>query len=337
MRDGATSRARRAGQPLVPVTCLLAVTVAGCPPPRRGPIVPTEPPPEPASLDTIVERYNANADRMPPTALLLTRRVSVQAGYVDDDGKLQEFEGEGELNFVKPGYFYLELKHGMFGTPLAELGSDGRRYWMWYEKQNKLWWGKHEHLDKQEIRDMPIRPDQLVSSLGLTRLPASSPELSGPVLRVDSRPSRNAVYPNYRLIYYWKNGGRFEREYGLRPVPPYLADWIVFGDKFGRNAYEAILADFSAVGVRDGVVKGDPPLMPHQITLRMSNRSFLNMRIQQPHIKALTSRLNPPDRWRAMRSPAGCEVIQIDEVYDRPTTRSSDDRATKPSSSAPAS
>jgi len=55
--------------------------VAGCirPPPRTPPPIPEEP----ASAETVIERYNANADRM-PSDVLFRSYLSAEAGFIDD-------------------------------------------------------------------------------------------------------------------------------------------------------------------------------------------------------------------------------------------------------------
>lgn len=295
--------------------------VAGCirpPKPTPRPI-----PEEPASAATVIERYNANADRM-PSDVLFSSRLSAEAGFIDEDDQIHHFDGDGRLLLVKPTYLHLEIRHGLGGNML-EIGADGKRYWLYYRQSKKVWWGKFEHLDRAEARDMLIRPDRVIAALGLTQLPVGSGRLFGPCFLVPNRPIPHTLHPQYALSYYWRPEGqtpRLEREYGISRASPFLAERIVFGDKHGRIGCVATLAHLGPVGVRKEVIEGPAPIMPHQIYLRLAKeQNYLSLKLNRPTLREIPPGLRPPN-WKPMpyadsKPPADWEIIQIDEAYDR--------------------
>ncbi len=297
----------------------LLVGAPGCekPKPRLAPVK-IEVPETPAPVKTIVERVNANADRMPEGVLLISSPVEIWAGYLDEEEKEHRLDGKGLLVFAKPNFLYLDLRHGLSGS-IAEIGSDGKRYWAWYKESKTLYWGKWEHLDKPRIRDMPVRPSQLIAALGLTRLPGGTSEFLGPWPRPYDEPIPHTLHPQYRLGYFrlTDDGIRLARDYCISRVPPFLPERIIFGDKQGRVLCEATLTELKPVGVRDNAISGPPPIMPHRLWLRLvDDRNFLRLELQDPQIKPLTKRLQPPDKWYEMRPQPGWDVIQVDEEYD---------------------
>jgi len=304
------------------------VALAGCakPVPRPPPVLPEEPEP----TQTVVDRFNANAERMPEGVLLYSPRVEVQAGFFDEEGQEHVFDGEGKLLFVKPLRFYLPLKHDLAGN-MVEIGSDEQRYWLWFKKRQTIWWGYHKYIDRPHIRQMPIRPDQVMAALGLTPLPSGSGWLRGPLRRV-------VRYPlPLNLLSYWRvdeNTARYDREYGLSRVAPFLAERIVFFDELGREGCEATLADLNRVEVQDDVISGPGPIMPHRIWLRWpKSDAYFRMTIRKPTLKPLTGRLG--DKWYAIEPPPGWRVVQIDEEYDRPMPGTFPGVQTFPSSPSP--
>ncbi len=294
--------------------------IAGCPEPPRPPPAPPLDEPEPVSA--VIAHVNANADRMPPDVLLFSR-VDIQAGWFDDDGEEHRLDGGGDLKFVKPRKLLLVIKHDLGGR-LAEVGSDGERYWLWYEKDKTLWWCKHEHLDKPRFRDMPIRPDQLIVALGLTRLPSGSGPLWGPWYRATGGRIPHTLNPACRLGYFSRSPDgavRLDRDYYVSQVSPFLAERIEFRDKFGALACEATLAHLDETGIKNDAIEGPAPFMPYEIWLRLSaRRSFLSVKLKAPRIQALPPLIRKRGWWK-MAPPAGTEIIQIDKEYDQPTSQ----------------
>ncbi len=309
------------------VASSLLVAACGCvkPPPPPPVVIPEEPEPTPL----LVDRYNANADRLPENVLLTSERVEVEGGYIEDDGSEHVFQGEGKLYFVKPNKLYLILKHDLAGK-MVEIGSDGTRYWLWWDKRQTVWWGYHKYIDRPVIREMPIRPDQLIAALGLTPLPSGSGWLKGPLRRTVRYPM-----PEYLLSFWRLDDGvpRYDREYWLSRGTPHLIDRINFFDEFGRESCEATLADLKAPRVEGNVITGPPPLMPHKVWLRWArSKAYFRMTVQRPLIKSPSAR--QAKGWYPMDPPANWRVVQIDEEYDRGSTTAPTSGPAAPSTSA---
>lgn len=333
----------RVGRGLTASVLVTAVIVCGCEPKRRPMTSLPAPPPEPEEVSTVVDRVNANADRMPDDVMLKSSYVEIQAGLIDEDGKETSYEGDGSLYFVKPNYLHLTFKHGLAGR-MAEIGSDGERYWLWYKETKKVWWGKYKHLDKPRLRDMPIRPDQLIEALGVTRLPSGFGPLYGAWYRVVEARIQHTLHPQYKLGYLRRTdeiAAYVERDYSVSQVAPFLVERIVFGDKYGRLSGEATLDALAGVTVKDQVTKGPGPMMPHRIYLRLADkRNFLSLKLRGPQLTRIPPKLRPPKWWKMPYSdgkpPPDWQIIQIDEVYDGPAGANLVAAPAKESSSAPA-
>lgn len=297
-----------------PWTGALLLMAGGCdwrPAPKQVPL-PLE---EPAPLETVVGRFNANAEKMPTGVMLSSQGVRVQAGFFDEEGREHVFDGEGRLLFAKPRMFYLPLQHGLAGN-IVEIGSDGERYWLWFKERQTVWWGSYKYIDRPKIREMPIRADQLIEALGLSSLPTGSGWLQGPLIEVVKYP-----LPHYLLSYFRKDDGtlRYDRRYGLSRVSPYLLERIEFFDTHGRQSCEATLRDPRTVDVQDEAIPGEGPTMPYSIWLRWpKSNAYFRMIVNRPRIRPLSERLRK--QWYTMNPPTGWRVIQIDEEYDRPTS-----------------
>jgi hypothetical protein len=326
-----SERSRRSTNAWLAVAlCMPVLLIFGCPPKRPPPsqsLIAEEP--EPAQ--TVIDRYNANADRMPEGVQLVGPHVELEAGFLDEDGNEQTFVGEGVLHFVKPRKFHLPLDY--MSLRVAEIGSDGERYWLCFNRRETAWWGYYKYIDRPHIREMPIRPDQLIETLGLCRLPSGKGWLQGPLCRVVLYPR-----PEYELSYWRLDEGmpRYDRLYGLSRRPPYLGERLVFFDGLGQESCEATPADFRVVDVQEGAGTSPGPIMPHRIWLRSPKGSaYLKMTITSPRLKPLTGRL-ASGGWYPMNPPKNWRVIQIDEEYDRPAVpASSPAPATGPSPTRP--
>jgi hypothetical protein len=274
-------------------------------------------PEEPEGYQTVIDRFNANADRMPEGVQLVCPHVEVLAGIFDEDGKEETFVATGILRFVKPRKLLLPLEY--MSAQIAEIGSDGERYWLWLKQRETVWWGYYKYIDRPRIREMPIRPDQLIETLGLNRLPSGKGWLQGPLRRVVRYP-----LPENELSYWRLDEGspRYDRIYGLSRTPPFLAERLLFFDESGRESCEARLSDDRSVEVQEQVAPGPSPVLPHRIWLRSSkDNAYLKMTIDKALLRPLTGRL--ARKWYDMKPPKGWRVIQIDEQYDRPAVPAS--------------
>lgn len=309
-----------------PAWMLLPVVLAsmvGCKPkPPARVIQPLTTQEKVEDVDVIVDRYNANAERMPNDVILKCGFVDIQAGIVDEEGKTTEYTGGGRLYFVKPRYFYLTFGH--MASTIAKMSSDGETYWLWYKETKKVYWGKYEHLNKPRLRDMPIQPDQVIAALGLTRLPKSFDRLFGPVFSVPTQPIPHTLNPQYKLTYFRRieDHGRLDRVYSISRRPPYLAERILFGDKHGHVGCEATLDAFRPVGVSGNVIEGPGPIMPHKIALRLPQEDgYLILELDRPQLSKIPEKLTPPNWYKRpyvdQKPPPDWTIIQIDEEYDK--------------------
>ncbi len=324
MRRSATTAARGPAAWLV-LTMLIGLlaSIAGCPPkpPPRDPFQPTTVPAEVEDVGVIVDRINANAERM-PNDVMLKSFARIQAGIVDEEGKTTDYTGDGRLYFVKPMYFYLTFNH--LASTIVKMSSDGQTYWLWYKETKKVYWGKYEHLNKPRLRDMPIQPDQVIAALGLTRLPTSFDRLFGPVFSVPTQRIPHTLNPQVRLTYFRRieDHGRLDRVYSVSRRPPNLPERILFGDKHGRVGCEATLDHLRPVGVSDDVIEGEGPIMPHKIALRLPQEDgYLILELEGPRLTKIPSKLTPPTWYTRPfadgEAPADWTIIQIDEEYDK--------------------
>lgn len=237
--SGRTPR-RRAGVAAVRfLWVVLLIGATGCPPPvSSGVNEGSRDPLPPRDTAAIVAAIRENAAKL--NRALWSDTIHVTAHLIDADGLEHVQNLDGNLLFVQPRRLRMDLRHGL-GTPVMQIGSNDEQYWFWIEPELKgMWWGRHRFVGRPCVGRMAVRPDQLVSALGLGGLPVEADGLSGP-MRVSGNRSD--------LLYYWNEGPEGAvmrvRQYRVSRTPPYLVRLVSFLDGFGRKTMIASLDDYA--------------------------------------------------------------------------------------------
>lgn len=241
------------------VGCLALLPVVGCctTPPAR------EPPPW-LTLPEVVSYVNAN--NVPLNFGLKAHDVRAEVTLAEHAYVL-----DGVMLLFKPAHFFLQLTDP-FGNTVMELGTNGREYWLWVKPEmDKLWWGKHEHLDKPCAMSMPIRPDHLMEALGVADLPFDTRGPAGPALRVT--PQRNELY----FLRATDEGQVFIRkEFRVDRWAPFLIREVVHRARDGRVLLHTGLSDYGPV--RSESAAG--PMMARELRLEWPlEKSSIRLRI----------------------------------------------------------
>lgn len=148
----------------------------------------------------------------------------VSTSFRDDRGILRQFIAHpATLVFEPPRCLAFEIRSTL-GPPVARLGSDDERYWMYVElaDRRKLWWGTWSAAEAGQARRLQIPPDQILDALLLRPLPGRLDDEALPLLDVSG--------DDARLLYVAENAwGRTykRREVTLNDCPPYLPKRIV--------------------------------------------------------------------------------------------------------------
>ena len=141
------------------------------------------------SPDTLVDKYNDNARRVPK----LWARARIRATFTHKSG-LKFSWGSASPLAPSNGYVMLWKEGGAppggesgppkvnfvligreIGTELFRLGLDGGTglYYLWYDvgDERQAWYGRQGYAGAPLVQSIPIDPTQLVEILGVTELP----------------------------------------------------------------------------------------------------------------------------------------------------------------------
>jgi hypothetical protein len=150
----------------------LAALLSGCAGPARhqpGATVARGPVP---TYEEVAAAYNR---RVEPLDRLWARTV-IRVWFVNQEGKEQQEQLEGHLQYLRPDR--LLLTFDKVGTTYAALGSNDQKYW-WIETRGdrKAWVGQHEEATPELIAQLglPVHPLEFVELLGITPLPVRAP------------------------------------------------------------------------------------------------------------------------------------------------------------------
>lgn len=211
--------------------------IVGCPPPAGEITDHSARDDAPRPLPEIIRAVNDNAGKL--TQALWSNSVHVTARILDRKGKEHIYTFDGSLLFNRPRSLRMDLRHGL-GTPVMQVGSNDERYWCWIAPElEQMWWGWHRFAGLPHLKSAAVKPDQMVSALGIGGLPPIDENLIGP-LRAFGRESD--------ILYYAapddEHGARFVRQYYIDRKPPYQIRLIAFLDEFGRKEMTAYLDDY---------------------------------------------------------------------------------------------
>jgi hypothetical protein len=151
---------------------VLGALLAGC----AGPSKPPDAAVPRGSVPTYEEVAAAYNRRLGPLDRLWARTV-VRVWFVNQEGKEQQEQLEGHLQYLRPDR--LLLTFDKVGTTYAALGSNERKYW-WIETRGdrKAWVGEHAEANPEVIAQLglPVHPLEFVELLGITPLPVPAPD-----------------------------------------------------------------------------------------------------------------------------------------------------------------
>lgn len=270
--------------------------ISGCPPPQ--PARPPTPPRDSAEIVSLINDNNRRIDRP-----LYSPAVRVAAHFRDERGRPHDFNFDGTLLVRKPRELRLDLRHPL-GEPVMGVGSNDDDFWAWVKPElSTFWWGRHRHVGKTCADPIPLRPEQLLETLGIHVLPTGDAELVGPA----------RMYGNEfdRLLYLRRDeDGRFrlDREYWIERRPPHLVRVILFRDAYGRRAVNAWLGDYRPAW--DG-----GPLVAHEVSVFWpEDDGRLSMSVSR---FTVPSRISPRAFARPEASALGLtRQRQVDETCD---------------------
>ena len=224
---------RRAGW--LGIAVLTLALGSGCPPPQKPPPVPT---PQPSrSLEEIVSTIEHNAALLDQA--LWSGSIHVVARFRDEDDREHVYNLDGNLLYRQPRDLRVDLRPGL-GNQVMQIGSNENDYWVWVEPElETMWWGRHRHVGKGCARKIVVRPDRIVSALGVGGLPGVEEGLIGPARKFGR---------NRDILYYLRRlpGGEYkiDREYWIDRVPPYQIRVVIFRDGMGKVSMSALLDNY---------------------------------------------------------------------------------------------
>lgn len=162
---------------IVGVLMFLAAGCCNCPrtaQPRLyvGPIAP---------MSAVVAAINANNQKIPTLWASLNYSATIH-----DHGEVHTVSGgDGFLLYQRPDHFRLVGKKEFVGT-VFELGTNGREYWLEVVPgTNRMWWGRYQDLLRMPPgrTPIPIRPDLVLSVLGVSTIDTDFNTLPVPTMR----------------------------------------------------------------------------------------------------------------------------------------------------------
>jgi hypothetical protein len=228
----------------------------------------------------LVSGIDANNRRIPRIRCDV---IYVSAIIRDAQGGLIPFLGDGILRYAKPRNLYFAISDG--SVDIMRIGSSDERYWLWIKEGGKdlLWWGRWEDVDHVRADDLPIRPDWLISCLGVEGF-SKGPD--GPIPFVDVKRSRMLFGGNEP-----KSGYRYLAREVVLDHRSGMPVTVEFYDPEGQGIFRGTLSDFREVfdPPRQDVVDSDDsasggPRMAHRILLELPSGSRLELKLEDPTI-----------------------------------------------------
>ena len=165
---------------LLPLCVLAAVlSVAGCTPQTvdNAPETPGELP----TYRELVDRYNANIDRLDQ----MWCRAVVEMNWRDEDGKKRYQQGDGVVMMILPDRLALSVSKV---RTLLWMGCDQSQYWfidLQRKKDRKAYFGRHKMVDAAIAADLPMaaRAAHLPLLLGLQKIDSEPTSGTTPTVR----------------------------------------------------------------------------------------------------------------------------------------------------------
>jgi hypothetical protein len=224
----------------------LLLLAAGCPPrqPPREPFA-ALPPRDAAAL------VNENAAKISGAI----RAVGAADGFVlDNGGRARTYHLDGTLIYLSPRCLRFDLKS--FGERKLLVGSNPDQFWYFDAQDDRFRCGRHDEPEEFD-EPLPVRPAQLIESLGLTPIP--DPSFRGAGVGLAQRIQREGQQILF-LAEAADGALRVEKEYWLDGYGPRLVRGVIFRDEWGEANVEAFQDDYRRLGP-------DGPWLPHQVTV----------------------------------------------------------------------
>lgn len=222
----------------------LLPAVGGCPAPKSRVRL------DPIPMRDAVRIINNNQSLIHGT---LRASGTADGYFTTPDGHRRSFHLDATLFFLAPSYFRFDLKK--FGDRQVLFGCNDERHWYYSKKDDVYLCGGGAGDDLPT--DMPVRPDQIVEALGLSRI-SDGAIAAGLLQRVEE--------DNQQLLFViYDDQGRpvLEKEYWLDRYAPRLVRRIVFRDSDGVVEMQSDLDEYRRL------MPGGPWL-PHVIRTRWS-------------------------------------------------------------------
>ncbi|QNN23707.1 hypothetical protein HED60_15985 [Planctomycetales bacterium ZRK34] len=188
-------------------------------------------------------------------------RSVLEVRWTDTDGDKHYEQGDGPLIIRKPAE--LALAVGKLGETFLWLGADGERYWLFdlhppNDQPKTAYLGRFDQFTEQAAAKLPIpiRPDRLISLLGITPLPAANEQ--SPIPLTDDT-SATFMIPQGNAL----DGPRM---YLRIDAASSLPSHVTVVDELGRILLHARLDQYEPLK-RDGAPPGAWPALPTRITV----------------------------------------------------------------------
>jgi hypothetical protein len=174
----------------------------------------------------------------------------------DKKGRVMDVSGDGVLMYQRSARSPVGAKLRLVGNKdlagnIFEMGSDDTRYWFSVTPEvSTMWWGELANRDLPCTEGLPVRPDEVLSVLGLALMEVDPTREPAPVVTYREQPSAYEVLwsvatpagrrPIRRVMY--------DRQ-TLRPIA------VTLFEADGRVAVTATLSNYPVRRVENGVEK----------------------------------------------------------------------------------
>jgi len=281
--------------PVIALACLLVSGCCNCPRPTQA----IHPNPK-ETLDDVVSAINVNNQKIPT----LWSSLYYKADIHDDKGRSHTVFGEGVLLYRAPMGMRLVGQKEFVGT-VFEIGSTETEYWLEIKPElNTLWVGRYADLAHVDIDRLPIpiRPDLVLSVLGISTINTNLTALPAPTMRY------NNEQDVYMFVWIDKGPDRWVAQkeiwYDRQTKQPRR---VLLYDSNGRNVLRADLSMPTKVQL-EGTPQNQWPTMPGDYKLFFPDSgSRLEFTLTEPKLNNGSEvRIQPPDM-----EGTDAKVIQI--------------------------
>jgi hypothetical protein len=193
------------------------------------------------TLEQVVGSINQNNEKI---TSLWTRITNLEMWFVDRQTKSQKYvNGSGNLLYAAPDSIRVTAMKELVAD-LLDMGSDGKRFWLWQKHDNVFWWGDYASLGRAGAREVPIRPDLVLEVLGIGRIDPVLTDEPVPVLRFNNDSDSYMIVWQKHLPDRWV--AQKEIWYDRVTLRP---NTVLLFDADGRVVLRALLTNFRPVRI----------------------------------------------------------------------------------------